>query len=249
MFVHINEISFDNTQYTISFVNFLWNMISEHKIGVRLASVQQSSCATFGQMCSACPNVLQIWPKAQHSTKGAVYMQLQQCTYAYTTAYTTLDIQDLANHTVQLTNHVPNKKWKYNKDRRAVAFEVVLTTRPGTWLGDWAPTLRGEGTSMLIETTRVETPSSSSISKINIPTYCHVKNATHGPAPVKKRSETSTVRPWTGQSRSSIWTRSNSWCLSMCQRGAASSRWSQRLVSRTTVCTMYTHSCMNPEIL
>jgi len=68
-------------------------------------------------------------------------------------------------------------------------------------LGDWAPTLRGEGTSMLIETTRVGTPSSSSISKINIPTYCHVKNATHGPAPVKKRSETSTVRPWTGQSR------------------------------------------------
>ena len=31
MFVHINEISFDNTQYAISFVNFLRNMISEHK--------------------------------------------------------------------------------------------------------------------------------------------------------------------------------------------------------------------------
>jgi len=37
--------------------------------------------------------------------------------------------------------------------------------------------------------------------------------------------------------------------LTMCQWGAASSRWSQRLVSWTGSCTMYTRSCISPQIL
>ena len=51
---------------------------------------------------------------------------------------------------------------------------------------------------MLIETTHVETPSSSLVSKINIPTYCHVKNAMHGPAPAKKKILDRPAVDWPG---------------------------------------------------
>jgi len=37
--------------------------------------------------------------------------------------------------------------------------------------------------------------------------------------------------------------------MPLCRWGAASSRWSQRLVSRTGFCTMYTRSCIGPQIL